>query len=113
LSAIGIYGIVAYRVARRTAEIGVRMALGAGRGDVLWMVLRETFALLLAGMAAGIPAALAAARLIKSQLFGLGPFDPATVVVATVTLFAAGTLAGFLPARKAAAADPLRALRQE
>ena len=73
LGAIGIYGIVAYRVAQRTAEIGVRMALGAQKGDVLWLVMRETLVLLAAGAIVGIPAALAAARLVKSLLFAPGP----------------------------------------
>ena len=113
LGAIGIYGIVAYRVAHRTAEIGVRMALGAQRSDVLWLIMRETFVLLAAGAIIGIPAALAAARLIKSLLFGLGPSDPLTVTCATVVLFAAGALAGFLPARRAASVDPTLALRSD
>ena len=113
LGAIGIYGIVAYRVAHRTAEIGVRMALGAQKGDVLWLVMRETLVLLAAGAAIGVPAALAAARLIKSLLFGLDPSDPLTIACATVVLFAAGALAGFLPARRAASVEPTLALRTE
>jgi ABC-type antimicrobial peptide transport system permease subunit len=113
LGAIGIYGIVAYRVAHRTAEIGVRMALGAQKGDVLWLVMRETLVLLAAGAAIGVPAALAAARLIKSLLFGLDPSDPLTIACATVVLFAAGALAGFLPAWRAASVQPTQALRCE
>ena len=113
LGAIGIYGIVAYRVAHRTAEIGVRMALGAQRSDVLWLIMRETFGLLAAGAVIGVPTALAAARLVKSLLFGLGPSDPLTIAGAAITLFAAGALAGFLPARRAASADPTLALRSE
>ena len=113
LGAIGIYGIVAYRVARRTAEIGVRMALGAQKRDVIWLVLRETLVLLAAGAAIGIPAALAAARLIKSLLFGLQPSDPVAVVCATAALFGAGTLAGLLPARRAASVEPSLALRSD
>jgi predicted permease len=113
LGAIGIYGIVAYRVAHRTAEIGVRMALGAQKSDVLWLVMRETLVLLAAGAAMGVPAALAAARLIKSLLFGLDPSDPLTIACATVVLFAAGALAGFLPARRAASVEPTLALRSE
>ena len=113
LSAIGIYGIVAYRVAHRTAEIGVRMALGAARRDVLWLIMRETFVLVAAGAIVGVPAALAAARLIKSLLFGLDPSDPPTVACATLVLVAAGALAGFLPARRAASVEPARALRSE
>ncbi len=113
LGAIGIYGIVAYRVAHRTAEIGVRMALGAQRSDVLWLIMQETLFLLAAGAAMGVPAALAATRLIKSRLFGLDPWDPLTMVSATVVLFAAGALAGFLPARRAASVEPTLALRSE
>ena len=113
LGAIGIYGMVAYRVARRTAEIGVRLALGAQRGDVLWLVMRETLVLLAAGAALGVPAALAVARLIKSVLFGLDPWDPPTIACATLVLFAAGALAGFLPARRAASVEPTLALRSE
>jgi predicted permease len=113
LGAIGIYGIVAYRVAHRTAEIGVRMALGAQKSDVLWLIMRETLVLLAAGAVIGVPAALAAARLIKSLLFGLDPWDPLTIACATVVLFAAGALAGFLPARRAASIEPTQALRSE
>jgi len=113
LGAIGIYGIVAYRVAQRTAEIGLRMALGAQQRDVLWLVLRETLMVLGAGAIVGIPAALAAARLAKSLLFGLQPSDPLTVVCATAILFGVGTLAGFIPARRAARLAPTLALRSE
>jgi ABC-type antimicrobial peptide transport system permease subunit len=113
LGAIGIYGIVAYEVAHRTPEIGVRVALGAQRGDVLWLVMRETLLLLAAGTIIGVPAALAATGLIKSLLYGLEPSDPVTIVCATVTLFAAGALAAFLPARRAASVEPLLALRSE
>jgi len=113
LGAIGIYGIVAYRVARRTAEIGVRMALGARKSDVLWLIMRETLILLAAGAAVGVPAALAAARLVKSQLFALDPWDPLTITCATIVLFAAGALAGFLPARRAASVEPTLALRSD
>ncbi|MFY9724893.1 MAG: ABC transporter permease [Bryobacteraceae bacterium] len=113
LGAIGIYGIVAYRAARRTAEIGVRMALGAQKSDVQWLIMRETLVLLAAGAAIGVPAALAAARLVKSQLFALDPWDPVTIVCASVVLFAAGALAGFLPAQRAASVDPTVALRSD
>jgi predicted permease len=113
LGAIGIYGIVAYRVAQRTSEIGLRMALGAQQRDVLWLVLRETLTVLGAGAIVGIPAALGVARLAKSMLFGLQPSDPLTVVCATAILFGVGTLAGFLPARRAARLAPTLALRSE
>jgi predicted permease len=113
LGAIGIYGIVAYRVAHRTAEIGVRMALGAQKRDVLWLILRETLVLVAAGAAVGIPSALAVARLVKSLLYGLEPWDPLTIACATAVLFAAGALAGLLPARRAASLEPTLALRRE
>ena len=113
LGAIGIYGIVAYRVAHRTAEIGVRMALGAQKRDVLWLIMRKTLVLLAAGAAVGVPAGLAAARLIKSLLFALTPSDPLTIACATLALFAAGALAGFLPALRAASVEPALALRSD
>jgi len=113
LGAIGIYGIVAYRVAHRTSEIGVRMALGAQKGDVLWLILREVVVLIAAGVVAGVPAALAAAHLVKNILFGLEPSDPMTIVGAVVVLFTAGGLAGLLPAWRAASVEPTVALRSE
>lgn len=113
LSMIGIYGIVAYRAARRTAEIGIRMALGAQRNHVLWLMMRETFFLLVAGAIIGVPVAFAAARLVKSLLFGLGPSDPLTFASAITAVFAAGVLAAFLPSRQAASVDPMSALRTE
>lgn len=113
LGAIGIYGIVAYRVAQRTAEIGIRMALGAQRRDVVCLILRETLVLLAAGAAVGVPAALAATRLLRGLLFAVNPWDPLSIACATVILFAAGALAGFLPARRAASIEPTLALRAD
>jgi predicted permease len=113
LTSIGIYGVVAYQVTRRTGEIGIRMALGAQRTEVLWMVMRETLLVLAAGAAIGLPAAVAAAHILRSLLFGLKPFDPGTIIWAMVTLVGAGALAGFLPARRAAALSPMDALRHE
>jgi predicted permease len=113
LTSIGIYGVVAYQVTRRTGEIGIRMALGAQRTDVLWMVMRETLLVLAAGAAIGLPAAVAAGRVLRSLLFALGPSDPATIIWATATLVGAGALAGFLPARRAASLSPMDALRHE
>jgi predicted permease len=113
LGAIGIYGIVAYRVAQRTAEIGVRMALGAQRRDVLWLIIRETLLLLAVGAAVGVPTALAGARFIKSQLFALDSSDPLTFTCAIVAVFMAGALAAFLPAWRAASAEPMLALQSD
>jgi predicted permease len=113
LAAVGLYGVMAYAVARRTSEIGVRMALGAQRGSVLRMVLRETLALMLAGIALGIPAAIAATRLLKSVLFGLEPGDPATIAMVTAILLGVALFAGYIPARRASAVDPVVALRHE
>jgi predicted permease len=113
LTSIGIYGVVAYQITRRTGEVGIRMALGAQRRDVLWMFMRETLLVLAAGAAIGLPAAIAAAHPLRSLLFGLEPSDPVTIIWATVTLVGAGALAGFLPARRAASLLPMDALRHE
>jgi predicted permease len=113
LAAVGLYGVMAYAVARRTSEIGVRMALGAERGSVLRMVLRETLALMLAGIALGVPASIASTRLLKSVLFGLEPGDPATVAMVTAILLGVALFAGYIPARRASAVDPVVALRHE
>jgi predicted permease len=113
LTSIGIYGVVAYQVTRRTGEIGIRMALGAQRADVLWMVMRETLLVLAAGAILGLPAAVAAAQVLRSLLFGLAPSDPTAIVWAAATLAGAGALAGFLPARRAASLSPMDALRHE
>jgi len=111
LVAIGLYGVMSYTVARRTHEIGVRMALGAQAADALRLVMRETLWLALTGVALGVPAALAAMRWIESQLFGLTPHDPMTITMVTLLLMAVMAIAGYLPARKAARVDPLVALR--
>jgi ABC-type antimicrobial peptide transport system permease subunit len=113
LSCLGLYGILSYAVARRTNEIGIRMALGADRRDVLWLVLRDALRLVLIGAALGVPAALMAARLIASQLFGVSSADPAAILAATLTLLAVAVLASYLPARRATRVDPLVALRCE
>ena len=113
LTSIGIYGVVAYQVTRRTGEIGIRMALGAQRTDVLWMVMRETLLVLAVGSAVGLPAAIAAAQVLRSLLYGLGPSDLPAIIWATATLAVAGALAGFLPARRAASLSPMDALRCE
>jgi ABC-type antimicrobial peptide transport system permease subunit len=113
VAGIGLYGVVSYTVERRTTEIGIRMALGAARSHVLWTVLRGSMVLVGMGIAIGLAIALAATRLVESQLFGLRPTDPATIVTAVLTIGTLGMLAGYLPARRAAGVDPLIALRHE
>lgn len=113
LACIGLYGVMAHGVVRRTKEIGIRMALGAERRSIIWMVLRETLVLILIGLAIGIPIALGAGRLIASQLFGLSAADPLTLLGATLVLIGVAILAGLMPARKASRVDPLTALRYE
>jgi ABC-type antimicrobial peptide transport system permease subunit len=113
LAGIGLYGVMAYAVARRTQEIGIRMALGAQRPDVVWLILRDTLAVILIGAAIGAPAAVAVARLIRSQLFGISPTDPLTLCAAVLLLTMVAALAGYLPARRAARIDPMIALRSE
>lgn len=102
LSAVGLYGITSYGVQRRTSEIGVRMALGASNRSVQWMVLREVLVLAAIGAALGIPAALAASGIVQGLLFGLPPTDPLTVATAIIALLLVATVAGYLPARRAA-----------
>jgi ABC-type antimicrobial peptide transport system permease subunit len=104
---------VAYVTTQRTGEIGVRMALGADRREVRWLVLRDTLRLVAVGVAIGIPAALGGARLLESQLYEVAPTDPLTLFVGLVTLSIAAVLAGYLPARRAARVDPVVALRAE
>jgi predicted permease len=113
LACIGLYGVMAHGVARRTSEIGIRMALGARGGNIAWMILRETLYLVLAGLVLGVPAALIVARLISTQLFGLSPTDPLTLVGAAIVLAVVAMLADYLPARRAARVNPLNALRYE
>jgi predicted permease len=113
LVSIGLYGVMSYNVARRTHEIGVRMALGAQSGNVLRMVMGESLLLVLIGSAIGLAAALATTRLVAGMLFGLTPSDPLTIALATLLLLVVAALAGWLPARRAARVDPMVALRQE
>jgi predicted permease len=113
LASIGLYGLMSYAVTRRTREIGVRVALGAQRKNVLWIVLRETLALVLFGIAIGIPSALAASRLIASMLFGLSPSDLPTTTGVSLLLLLVALFAGYLPARRASSIDPMDALRTE
>jgi predicted permease len=113
LACIGIYGIMAYAVAGRTGEIGIRMALGARRGDVVWLVLRECLLLVVIGLAIGLPAVLGASKLIKSLLFGLTAADPVALSLATALMFVVAALAGYIPALRASRTDPMAALRYE
>jgi predicted permease len=113
LAGLGLYGVMAYAVSRRTREIGIRMALGAQAGDILWLVLCETLLLVSIGLAIGLPAALAATRLTRGMLFGLTENDPLTIALATLVMMAIAAMAGYLPARRAAQVDPMMVLRQE
>ena len=113
LACIGIYGVMSYAVSRRTREIGIRMAIGAERSDVLRMVMSEVGKLVALGLAIGIPAALVADRWATSLLFGLKPTDPLTLAVATLLLLLVALFAGYLPARRAMKVDPMVALRYE
>lgn len=113
LAAVGLYGVMAYMVARRTREIGIRMALGASRGTVVWLVMREVLVLCAAGVAIGAPAAWALTRLVSTQLFGIRPTDPVTMVLAATGIAVVAAISGYFPARRATAIDPMRALRWE
>ena len=110
---VGLYGTMSYSVARQVGEIGIRMALGAPRGTVVWMVLRRVPVLAAVGLAISVPAALGASRLVKLLLFGTQPNDPGTLALAGVVLLIAAILAGYAPARRASRINPLAALRQE
>ena len=113
LASVGLYGVMAYIVAQRTRDIGIRMALGAEPAHVLWQVLRESLVLALIGIAIGVPAALAGTRLVRTMIFGLGLADPMVIVSAVVLLAAVAALASFFPAHRASRVDPMVALRYE
>lgn len=114
LDSLGLYGVMAYSVTRRTCEIGIRMALGAQKTKVLWLVLRETLMLAFCfRILIRLPVALATTRVTKELLFELTPTDPITITVSTAVLFSIAALAGYFPARRAAKVDPLVALRYE
>jgi ABC-type antimicrobial peptide transport system permease subunit len=113
LAAVGLYGVMAQSVARRVREIGIRMALGARAGEVLWLILREVTVMVGIGALIGLPAALALTRLVTTYLFGLTPQDPVSIVGSVLALLAVTALAGFIPARRATRVDPMIALRYE
>jgi predicted permease len=113
LASVGLYGTISYGVARRTGEIGVRMALGARQNDILWAVLKETLSMLAIGVAFGLPCAVAASRFMASQLFGVKPTDAPTLLAASSLLTIVALLAGCVPARRAAKINPMVALRYE
>jgi ABC-type antimicrobial peptide transport system permease subunit len=113
LACIGIYGVMSYGVARRTGEFGIRMAIGAQRRHVLWIVLREAMWLGLAGVAIGLALSLLSGRLVASMLYELKPSDPLSMAAAIAAMIAVVLIAGFLPARRATRIDPMVALRDE
>jgi len=113
LAAVGLYGLVAYNVDRRTHEIGIRMALGARSADVLWLIVRQSLVLTGLGVVIGVPAAAIAAHGIASQLYGIAATDPRVMAGAAVLLLVVGIVASALPGRRAAGVDPVEALRSE
>ncbi|MDR3699262.1 MAG: ABC transporter permease [Candidatus Sulfopaludibacter sp.] len=113
LAMIGLYGVMAYTVEQRTREIGIRVALGASRGNVVWLVMKEVVAMVGIGFAIGLPAAWLSVRLVASLLYGIRPDDPAVIAAAMTVLAAVALLAGYLPAARASRVDPLRALHYE
>ena len=113
LASVGLYGVMAYAVSARTAEIGVRMATGAQRSHIVRMVLKETLGIAALGVAIGLPLSLAANRLLEAQLFGVSPSDPVAHTFAIALMLGVALLAGYVPARRAAQLDPVRALRSD
>jgi ABC-type antimicrobial peptide transport system permease subunit len=113
IACVGLYGTMAFNVARRTGEIGIRIALGARGASVIWMILRDVVVLAGAGIAIGVPVALGASRFVASFLYGMKPNDPLAIGVAAAALLAAAILAGYAPARRASRIDPMTALRHE
>jgi predicted permease len=113
LASIGLYGVMAYTVARRTREIGIRMAIGAARSDVLWLVMREVLVLLVIGMTIALAASWLLTQSVRSQLYGIEPLDPLSIISATLAIALVALLAGYVPALRATRIDPMRALHYE
>jgi macrolide transport system ATP-binding/permease protein len=113
LACIGLHGVTAYAVARRTSEIGIRMALGAQRRSVIWLVLRQVVVLAVVGLMVGIPASVAAARSVSAFLYDVQPTDAFSIAIGALVMFSVAIGSGFLPARRASLMDPLKALRAE
>jgi predicted permease len=113
IACVGLYGTVAFTVSRRTGEIGIRMALGARRAGIVWLVLRSVLTLELLGFVIGVPIVLAGSRYVESLLFGITPNDPRALIAAVVLLFSAGLVASYVPARRASSIDPMIAVRHE
>jgi ABC-type antimicrobial peptide transport system permease subunit len=111
IACVGLYGSVAFSVAQRTHEIGIRSALGATRRRLVWMVLRGVLVMTAAGLAIGTPLALAGSRYVRSFLYGVAPHDPASIATAVAVLLLAALLAGYVPASRASRIDPLTAIR--
>jgi len=113
LACVGVYGLLAYSVTARVQEIGVRLALGAARGTVVWMIVRDGLAIAVPGVLIGAPCAWAAARLVRAQLYGIAPSDPRTLLIAAATSLATVLAASWLPALRASSVAPVEALREE
>jgi ABC-type antimicrobial peptide transport system permease subunit len=113
VAAVGLFGLMSYSVSQRTNEIGIRMALGAQRGEVLAQIMRESMVLVIAGVVIGLAMALGTGRFIATLLFGLAPTDAATIGLAMAVMLVVAALAGYLPARRASHVDPMVALRYE
>ena len=113
LASIGLYGVMAFVVARRRKELGIRLALGADPGGVIWLVMREVLILLTIGLAVGIPSAIALGRFVSSQLYGIQPNDPSIAIATVVLLALVSAAAGLIPAHRASRINPIMALRYE